>query len=309
MKKNQKTLIALASVFVLILALWIIVLLTGRESEVQPPADTAAPTVSDRDYDDVTALRVTSDSENLSFVRHNGIWKLEDQPDFPLDQNTVSEMANAISRLKAHRAMTSSEVDLESAGLRSPRFTVEISYTDGDAFSYYIGNENKTLDGLYLMETYSGKVYLVDSSLADYFNVSRMTLAELDTVPDATAVRKITVSGPSGEKVYESDADGRFSAWQSLEFLAAADFAPDEETLASYSLTEDSRTAVTVEYTVTTQVESSEQSADLKFDTDHTAVIYIGAVCKQSPSYTYASLAGSGLVCLIRTDLASLLTE
>ena len=274
----------------------------GDEPSV--PEDTGV-TVSEIKSGTVQSFSVENAAGSISLTCYSDVWKLDGQPDFPVDQNVAYTVVSALCKITARRQLRAGEVDLTSAGLTQPVATVTVMRTDGSRLSYRLGNYNSAAGALYLMTDDDSWVYLTESNaLRELTGVTKMGLAQVDTVPDATVVRSVTVGADNTD-----NQTARSTAWSGLEFAAAVDFAPDAEALAGYGLDEETRQTVTVEYTVTTQVESNEQSPAVRYDTEYTAVLHVGAVSRENPSYTYAMLGNSQMVCVVPTERVASLVK
>lgn len=100
---------------------------------------------------------------------------------------------------------------------------------------------------------------------------------------------------------------GRFGVWSGIVLDAAKDYAPSEEAMRAYGLDAESRTTVTVDYVVTTQIEAGSQGGAVQFNQEYTAVLYIGRATEEDSGVTYVQLEGSDLICIMKTQYAQAL--
>ena len=102
-RRERKQIITIIVTFAVVLALIVVynvVRNINSDTSDDMPDDKGVEgtfQIIDEDYKNVSALSHVHDWEELKFKVVDGKWTLEDDPDFPLDQTTVSYMAAAIS--------------------------------------------------------------------------------------------------------------------------------------------------------------------------------------------------------------------
>ncbi len=94
-------------------------------------AEFRAPDVFDFDPADVTALRIKHGDETTTFVRADGKWKFDPEPDLPIDSARIDKLLADAKALQADRFAAHSSNDLSRFGLAEP----------GDELSITLKNE------------------------------------------------------------------------------------------------------------------------------------------------------------------------
>lgn len=124
------------------------------------------------------------------------VWYLADDPEYQLDQSTVSSMLTAFANLEASRQLT--EVS-EEYGLDEPTLTFWMT-ADGETTTWVCGATNDVTGTIYLQKQGEDTVYLVDSTKVTVFEKSRMDLADTSASTEDIASSEATSSeATSGE--------------------------------------------------------------------------------------------------------------
>ncbi|MCD7945212.1 MAG: DUF4340 domain-containing protein [Clostridiales bacterium] len=290
--------------------------------------------LSDLDTDAVTGLSWTYDGETVSLTSDGESWTDADDDSFPLDESYPESMVSALAEVTVTKTIEE-PAELSEYGLEEPACTVTVT-VDGEETELLIGDEN-TLDGGYYLSNGDGNVYIVDDSLLSTFTYSLYDLIEMETLPDLSAIRQVTVDAETQtlDIYYLEDSGLAYSddyTWflldgegyltldndttealldyvQSLSWESCADYNADEDELADYGLDEPTVT-VTVAYTETVQVDTGETDDDGEaiYETDErdaTFVLEIGDYCEGE--YCYARIADSQMVYLIDADVCDVL--
>lgn len=107
------------------------------------------------------------------------VWYLADDPEYKLNQSTVSSMLTAFVNLEANRQLTETS---EEYGLEEPTLTFWMT-ADGETTTWICGATNDVTGTIYLQKQGEDAVYLVDTDKVTVFEKSRM---ELGDTSDAT---------------------------------------------------------------------------------------------------------------------------
>ena len=138
-----------------------------------------AQEITDIESSDVATLTLENGSETLTFNRDSdGNWTLADDPDYDLDQDTVSKMSNTICSLTSEWSITAPGEDSQY-GLDTPNATVTLTATDGRSVRCVFGKTDVDGDDDVVYLRSSGDesvVYEVDSNHLNAFAYTKDTL-------------------------------------------------------------------------------------------------------------------------------------
>lgn len=194
-RKERKQIITIIVTFAVVLAL-IVVYNVVRNMNIDDSDDSTddggvAGTfqIIDEDYKNVSALSYIHDGEELKFKVVDGKWTLADDPDFPLDQTTVSYMAGAISDYGAYRKFEYNSEKSSDYGFDNPTYKISVTYydKDKDSFrtrSYVIGSKNPVTGYYYFHEDGDKYLYSINDALFQYFDYTKKELFSADKIPD-----------------------------------------------------------------------------------------------------------------------------
>lgn len=125
------------------------------------------------------------------------VWYLADDPEYKLDQSTVSSMLTAFVNLEASRQLTETS---EEYGLEEPTPTFWMT-ANGETTTWICGATNDVTGTIYLQKQGEDTVYLVDTDKVTVFEKSRMDLGDTsDTIGD------IATSEEAASEVAASEA-------------------------------------------------------------------------------------------------------
>lgn len=146
--------------------------------------------------DDVSKLTWSYDeTEYILEKDDDGNWTWTGNKDFALEQDTVNEMAYAISNIAASRKLTG-VTDYSQYGLDEPDSRISFKTADGETVEILTGDLNEVTGEYYARRADDYSVYLVTGEYLDYFECSAEELAaavddeedmEEDTAADSSA--------------------------------------------------------------------------------------------------------------------------
>lgn len=166
MKRNQKLLVMLAVLVVLVGATVLAAKLTEKSQVVDPDVDDVV--IFSVDPEEVTSLSWTYGGETCAAVYKDGIWCSAEDSSIELDEAYLEDMTAQLESLIAYRTIDDPD-DLENYGLREPQNTICVNYLDD--LTLFLGNETG-IGGQYYCSIDDGKVYLVDESIVEAFSYS-----------------------------------------------------------------------------------------------------------------------------------------
>lgn len=311
MKRSAKTLILLA----------VLLLCAGGYYLLNQGGETAAVTEESGTFDltahqaeEVMGLQWNKDDTEYYFVKENDTWVNANNSAFPVDQAAVQALADDLANLTATRKLEDVN-DLSAYGLKEPAFSVTATWADGSTTTFAMGDSTPFADGYYLTIDQEGRAYTIASSLSTMFSDDLNDLAQMEDIPAAETVTRITVGAALDATYAETSTtvnenqhwyddqgqalDGVDSlvssaqsiAWKELVDPAAAD-------LSLYQLDEESATVLTLyngeEAVLTLLLGSTDDSGN-----------YYARLPKSSMVYTVAS---SSVSTLLTTTTESLLS-
>lgn len=184
---------------------------SSQEEKEAAEADESVQAV-DINSDDVSAVAFLSDDgEEVILEKEDDSWIKKDEPDFPLDQDTVSGAVSGISDLTADQELSEAE-DLSEYDLDEPDNEITLTTEEGEETVIQIGMKNDSTSQYYIRKSDDEKIYLVAASSIDPFMNSVYDFAEADTFPAITS-STITEVKVEKEDGYELSQDSATLGW------------------------------------------------------------------------------------------------
>jgi len=156
--------------------------------------------------EEITGLRWENEHGAFDFVREDGVWVRRDEPAFPVNQTALDALAGRMAELTGTRELTD-VADAADYGLSEPAFSVTVA-GDGGEVTFAMGDETPFGDGYYVSASDREALYTVSGSLAQSFDKTPTQLCELEALPEAENVTRLTV----GEAL-DAVRDGETGAW------------------------------------------------------------------------------------------------
>lgn len=185
---------------------------SSQEKKEEEEAD-QSENVVEINSDDVSTVSFRSeDGEEIVLEKEDDSWVKKDDPDFPLDQDTVSSAVNGISSLTADQKLDNPS-DLSEYELDEPENEIVLSEDGGEETAIQVGMKNDSTDQYYIKKEGDDEdIYLVASSSIDPFMESVYHFAESETFPSVTS-STITDVKVEKENGYELTQDSATLAW------------------------------------------------------------------------------------------------
>ena len=137
--------------------------------------------------DEVTKLTWSYDDKEYTLEKdEDGNWVWTDDKDFALEQDTVKEMAYAISNITASRRLTD-VTDYAQYGLDEPDSIISFETADGETVEILTGDLNEVSGEYYARRADDYSVYLVTGEYLDYFECSAEELAAAEDEEESEA--------------------------------------------------------------------------------------------------------------------------
>ena len=337
MKNRKKALIIAVICLAAAAVLYLLAVKLNQKEENEDSSDDSL-VISSVDSDKITAISYEKDGKSLSFIKEDGTWYDAEDKSFPVDQDSLTTMTNALGAVSATRKLEDPE-DLSEYGLDSPILTVRYTSSDNKEAEFSVGDTNDAASGAYLKISGDDAVYLVASDFADSFNSDIYQLADMESFPTITSdsITDINVESDSHTLEIKNDSDGgrtilengeeqencaESAVTQFINTVTGITFKSHVEynckDLSKYGL--DKPIAdISVDYTTTENVssESAQETADTEeteFETETETVevakqlvLHIGS--QNEDGDYYAALDGSKEVHVISADTVKELTE
>lgn len=205
--KERRTVTILLSIAgALFLALLIVFGMIYRQGREEALAEKAGPAgLSDSgapaDPAAYTALRWYNGAATLSFVLdEDGKWIWADGPDFPLNDETVTSVLEALTALKFQQVLPAGE-DKSEHGLDTPSATLTATAGTGEQ-SLAFGKATTDGDSYYMMMNGDeSTVYIVADTLMKLIQTPIYDMCVLPELPDLSEenLRAVTIRGPAPE--------------------------------------------------------------------------------------------------------------
>lgn len=247
-RQQQKLLRGLVIAAVVLLAVLAAVLLFKRHSaekqaEEEAAQEAASAITEDHGY---TSLTYTNSTATLSFTQdEDGSWIWADDPEFPLDDSTITYIIQILQSLKPQQTITDGDT-LEAYGLDQPSATLTATDAEtGETLKLTFGKA--TTDGAsyyMLMNDAESPVYIVSDTLYNYLSTPIYDMCVLPELPVLTeeTLNSLTIQGAvettltaaHNESTSTDETDGEYGEeTSSVTWTSGETDVTDNETLQS----------------------------------------------------------------------------
>lgn len=312
-KKNKIIpLIVLIGVVVLLIATFFI--LKKLDLNAPPKEESTVTAMHSKSSETLESFSFTDkEGEFLTFVKDKGVWYVESDMVFPVDQTKVNDMtATLVGTLLATRTI---ESDNGEYGFDNPRNVVSAKYNENGTVSevkYTIGISNEFNSGTYVRDDVNNKIYLCASDPAKNFDVAKNDLIMLDIAAadvEVMSTSKVTIINENGEKreivsdmLIEEVLDTPFSNVDCGDWV---EYACDDADMAKYGITKnEDKPLVSVFYKTTVSVKD-ENGVSTPTRQDTTYYIWFGNTTDDGS--IYYTITGSSIVYKLSADKYELL--
>lgn len=169
---------------------------------------------------DTSVSVVEMDSEKITSVSFNGTegaeevfekdgdkWVKKDEPDFPVNQDTLDGAVNALTALSADQKLENPG-DLSEYDLDKPQNQITLTEEDGNRTVLQVGMKNESSGQYYMKKSEDDKnVYLVSAVSLDPFMGTAYEFAEVENFPAVTSatIKDVKVEKENGYQLSQDD--------------------------------------------------------------------------------------------------------
>ncbi len=248
MKNKRLPLILLGVLLALVALYFALVTMNNRRSE-QEELDAQNASIVICEFEEPELVSYTGPNGSLSFTKTDGVWKVDGDPDFPLQSSAIELLCTTVDGLTAVRQLEGGE-DISSYGFDEPVYTVTLTDAAGDELTLLIGNAASNGD-YYAMRDDGEAVYTISSSLPQLLYKGLLDLYELpaiplsggtvDTLSYTSTLEELqpsySVEGLADDDTADSDAIISLrSAWSAMAFSSCYAYQPDADTVSQCGL-------------------------------------------------------------------------
>lgn len=206
-KKKKKTMRLLLLVLVLAALVGVYFLIGGEDSLEEIPGETServdlTVSICPLESSDIVKVAFENSKFNGTVVRkEDGTYYLEEEPDFPLNQDRAALMfGNVVAKAES---VVAENADLAVYGLENPAVRIRATAKDGTEYRLNVGNKIGTVseNGFYACIDGQNTVYLVSASLYVYFNLEKAAWIRYETTPklDTSTIVRVEVESEEFE--------------------------------------------------------------------------------------------------------------
>lgn len=208
--KKHKGLIVLSVVFVVLLAIYIGVVLSGSSDDssdsTQDDTDAVTYPVASIDAKSLTKISYTYLEKTYSFVLNDdgSAWLWKEDPDLILSVDKFTYMINAFTNLSSSVMLENvTDSELTAYGLNTPTAVIRFSDSVNGELCFNIGIKN-TYNGMYYINEASSpsNVYMVEEGLLSKFKYTPDDMLQHDTLPTLSLSNVISVKVEGTENIY-----------------------------------------------------------------------------------------------------------
>jgi hypothetical protein len=193
-------------VFVIFVLLFIVYILLKdhNEKSAEQAENLSEKIIFDINADDIKELTFFVEKDELNFLKKKEQWELKQDSDFPVDEEQMQVLTDALIDVKSSREIEDAK-DLKEFGLLEPVNTIKVdTIQDNDSISITVGDTNAVTGDSYIyLNGKSDKVYMVDGDLATVFGGGLMNYAKETPYPTITGSNIIDIQMKYGEDGYQ----------------------------------------------------------------------------------------------------------
>lgn len=304
MSKNNKTLLILTAVLVILAALLAGLKLYNNAQEEKKVQEEESAQIHITEAGSLSRISYNNGTEDMEVVKEGDSWTLADDPEVELQQSYFTTLETEISNLIADREIPEPD-DLADYGLDNPSYTIKATDEEGNETIIYVGNGADS--EYYLTTGDKDKVYTGGSALVSAMQYEIGDMIVNDTIPTigTAQVVKININSPNGKSSYKGGSDDDededaistiLGGLGALSFDGCVNYHVKNDELADYGLDKEHRIAVKITYKETTEEsEDSESTSTDDSQEKQSFTLYIGNADDTGTS-RYVQVKGSKII-------------
>lgn len=298
MSKNNKTLLILTAVLVILAALLAGLKLYNNAQEEKKVQEEESAQIHITETGSLSRISYNNGTEDIEVVKEGDSWTLADDPEVELQQSYFTTLETEISNLIADREIPEPD-DLADYGLDNPSYTIKATDEEGNETIIYVGNGADS--EYYLTTGDKDKVYTGGSALVSAMQYEIGDMIVNDTIPTigTAQVVKININSPNGKSSYKGGSDDDEDAISTilgglgaLSFDGCVNYHVKKDELADYGL--DRKHRITVKITYKETRDESEDAENTSSE-QQTFTVYIGNA-DDTGTYRYVQVKGSKII-------------
>ena len=346
MKKKTVKMITSAVCLAVLLIVYVGIKSLVAEQELKEAEETQQETeiVFSASVDEMSKVTLCDEETELTFVKEGDLWIYEEDRNFPVDQDTVTNTFASLTSIEADVVIENPE-DLSEYELEEPNASIVVSTEEGDTV-LWMGMNNESAGQCYIRKgNDTQRVYVVSSILMDSLEKSLYDYAKMDAFPDIKtdtvtrlkvrgenvdytlkkeqAVWMVSLENEKEEKADSAAAISLVSSLANIEYASFVNYHSEDDAVYGldqpYAIMEiDYQEEITLEatpsegeetFTEATVAEGqpsdmSETSEEETVLEDRTMVVWIGNEAEADTRYV--KLAGSDQIYTITQDLLNI---
>lgn len=148
---------------------------------------------------DYASLVYRNDTATLRFLHEDGEWVWQDDPDFPLTQEAVAAVVEAVESLPVRQTLTE-YTELSDYELDEPGYSLILTWTDGREESLAIGKATADGEGRYALRNGDETtLYLITDNLTALLDRPIYSMMRLPETVELTETQLAAVTYTAGE--------------------------------------------------------------------------------------------------------------
>jgi hypothetical protein len=187
-RKKRKSVTLISLLLVLVALIGIYYWYSNREAKPEDKNETESIQLAKiEDTSKLTKLHYRTKDTEMTLVKEGEVWKLETEPERPINQDKVSGLIGLIKDITAKRLVTEKTDNPADFGLAEPTGYLQGTLSDGTTVTLEIGTMVPSKDGYYANVNEDDKVYLLATNYGSGFKYTITNITAVAEAPSITA--------------------------------------------------------------------------------------------------------------------------
>ncbi len=187
-RKKRKSVTLILLLFVLIALIGLYFWNSNRKTKTEEDSKTESIQLAKiEDTSKLMSLHYRTKDTDMTLVKEGEGWKLQNDPNRPINQDRVTSLIGLINNISAKRLVAEKPDNLADFGLAEPSGYLQGTLTDGTTVTLQIGNMVSAGNGYYALVNEDGKVYLMDLTYGTGFKYTDSDMTAVAQAPSITA--------------------------------------------------------------------------------------------------------------------------